>query len=526
MTYANLLQGKTLFSKSSPQYSARVTEHWNHPMTTIPPDQRLSSGVPGLDLILNGGLPAQSLYLIQGDPGVGKTTLALQFLLAGVQAGRTCLYITLAETQQEVQQVVQSHGWSLEGIHLFELSKIEQQLEPDAVNTVFHPAEVELTQISQILISEMERVKPSLVVFDSLSELRLLAQNSLRYRRQLLALKNHFARIRCTALVLDDKTSEAGDLQVQSIAHGVVALERVVSDYGSDRRRLSIIKLRGATFRGGYHDYVILTGGITVFPRLVAAELRRSQDPSGSVGTGDADLDQLLGGGLDRGTSTLLMGPAGAGKSSLATFFALSAAKRQERTSMFLFDESIATLTRRSLSLGMDLQPAIHQGLIEFTPVDPAEMSPGEFAHRIRTAVDHGSKQILIDSLNGYMHAMPAENFLLLQLHELLTYLGQRGVTTLMTAAQQGLVGQMQSPFDLTYLADTVILFRFFEFSGAVRQALSIIKKRSGNHERTIRELQMSKRGLTIGKCLTEFEGILTGTPRFSGQSGQMLKEA
>jgi circadian clock protein KaiC len=486
-------------------------------------ETRLSSGIPGLDQILHGGLPAQSLYLIQGDPGVGKTTLALQFLRAGALKGLRCLYITLAETQHEVELVVRSHGWNLEGIDLFDLSKIEQHFEPEAVNTVFHPAEIELTQISQILITEIERIQPSIVVFDSLSELRLLAQNSLRYRRQLLSLKNHFSRIKCTALVLDDKTSEIGDLQVQSIAHGVIALERINNDYGMDRRRLSIVKLRGATYRSGYHDFVIETGGIKVFPRLIASEIRHIDASTVTVSSGDSALDALLGGGLDRGTSTLLMGPAGAGKSSLSTLCAIGAARRKEKSSFFMFDENLTTFKRRSHSLGLDVNAAIENGLIELTQVDPAEMSPGEFAQRLRIASENGSRQIVIDSLNGYMHAMPAESYLMLQLHELLAYLNQRGAITLMTAAQQGLVGPMQTPFDLTYLADTVLLFRFFEFEGEVRKALSVIKKRSGNHERTIREILMSKTGISIGKCLKDFQGILTGTPRFRGTAQQIL---
>jgi circadian clock protein KaiC len=478
-----------------------------------------STGVDGLDAILHGGLPSEALYLVEGDPGVGKTTLALQFLLAGAARGHKALYITLSETGSEVRRIADSHEWSLKGIHIFELSKIEEQLAPDAINTVFHPVEVELNELARVLIAEIERVTPTLVVFDSLSELRLLSQTSLRYRRQLLSLKQYFSRTRCTVLLLDDRSSSATDMQVQSIAHGVICLERMEADYGRDRRRLSVIKLRGATFSGGFHDYIIVRGGLRVFPRLVAAEHRRHPVEE-KASSGNAELDDLLGGGIDRGTSSLLIGPAGSGKSSIATIIAMAAAGRGERVSMFVFDESPGILLQRAKGLGIDPTAAIDRGLITITPVDPAELSPGELANRVREAVESGVRVIVIDSLNGYLHAMPAEKYLILQLHEMLSYLNQQGVMTVLVAAQQGLIGPMQSPVDLTYLADTVLLFRFFEYQGAVQQALSVLKKRSGAHQRTIHGFTLSAEGLRIGGPMADYRGILQGTPSMEAHPG------
>ena len=474
----------------------------------------VATGTAGLDDILGGGLTPHRLYLIEGDPGSGKTTLALKFLLEGAQQGDRGLYVTLSETKEELRAVAESHGWSLDGFAICELMASEASLSPDSQYTIFHPSEVELTETTKQVLAEVERIKPHRVVFDSLSELRLLAQNPLRYRRQILALKQFFIGRQCTVLLLDDKTSEVGDLQLQSIAHGVISLEQLSPQFGAERRRLRIVKLRGSRYRGGYHDFTIVRGGLGVFPRLVAAE-HHSAFPREHVKSGLSALDTLLGGGLDRGTSTLLMGPAGSGKSSLALQYAIAAARRGERSALFIFDESLGTLLARASGLGFDLETHLNSGLVTVRQVDPAELSPGEFAERIREAVvDEEARVVVIDSLNGYLNAMPEERFLTIQLHELLTYLGQRGVLTLLVVAQHGLVGQgMNAPVDASYLADSVILTRYFESSGEVRQAISVMKKRSGVHERTVRELRMNGTGLHIGEPLREFQGILTGVP-------------
>jgi len=482
----------------------------SHPREPI---NRVPTGVSGLDHVLGGGLPRDRLYLLQGDPGVGKTTLALQFLLAGAEAGEVCLYVTLSETKEELRAVADSHGWSLDKLLLFELP-VGDRGNGGEENTLFHPSEVELAETTKLLLDEVERVKPSRVVFDSLSEIRLLSQGALRYRRQVLALKQFFVGRRCTVLLLDDRTAEPGDLQLQSLAHGVLSLEQLSPLYGAERRRLRVVKMRGVPFRGGYHDFALQTGGMKVFPRLVAAHHRHGFE-SGSLPSGVAQIDALVGGGLDRGTSTLLMGPAGTGKSAVAVQYAKSAAARGQRTVIFAFDESASTLLTRSAGVGMDLHSEIAAGLIEVRQVDPAELAPGEFAHLVCEAVDErDARVIVIDSLNGYMHAMPEEHFLTLQLHELLTYLGQRGVVTLMVVAQHGLVGAaMQSPIDVSYLADAVMVFRHFEMAGQLRKAISMLKRRTGAHERAIRELFIEKNGIRVGEPLHGLQGLLTGLP-------------
>lgn len=481
------------------------------PLTTN--GARCQTGVDGLDNVLAGGLPRNRLYLIRGDPGVGKTTLAMQFLLEGARRGETGLYITLSETKDEIDNVAVSHGWDLTQIHLFELSTIEEKIRGDSESTFFHPSEVELNRTTQALIAEIERVKPVRVVFDSLSEMRMLADTALRYRRQILQLKQYFAGRNCTVLLLDDRSGDVHDLQVESIAHGVISLHRSTPEYGVSRRHLSVVKIRGSQFREGNHDLVLRRGGMTVFPRLVAAEhhrkFARESFPSGIAG-----LDALLGGGLGRGTSTMFMGPPGTGKSTLAIKFALAAAERGEKSLLFIFDETVGTLMNRAAELGMNLAPHIEAGRIVIEQVDPAEISPGELAHSIRQAVDHhGTRVVVIDSINGYLNAMPAERYLTLQLHELFAYLNQQGIITIMVLAQQGLMGAMQSTVDLTYLADSVVLLRYYEARGEIKQALSIIKKRSGNHERTIREMRIGSGGIWIGEPLRELQGILTGVP-------------
>jgi circadian clock protein KaiC len=479
----------------------------------------VATGIEGLDHVLRGGLVPDRLHLVEGDPGSGKTTLATQFLLDGARRGEPCLFITLAESEEEMRASAASHGWSLDGIKVVEIVASEESLKPDARYTMYHPSEVELGQTVKTVLEEAERTKPARLVFDSMSELRLLAQNPLRYRRQILALKQFFSRQRCTVLFIDDKTGDMGDTHLHSIAHGVVSMERYSPDYGAMRRRLQVIKMRGTDFRAGYHDYTVRRGGVEVYPRLIAAE-HRTRYAREVVPSGLAPLDALLGGGLARGTSTLILGPAGTGKSSIANQYAVAAAVRGDHAALFLFDESIGTLYERSAGLGMDVEGLAAAGRIAVRQVDPAELSTGEFAHAVRQTVERdGTRVVVIDSLNGYLNAMPSERHLTLHLHELLTYLGQRGVTTLLLMAQHGLVGgTVQVPVDASYLADTVVLLRYFEAVGEVRQAVSVIKKRTGRHERVIRELRLeSGKGITIGEPVRDFQGVLTGTPSLVG---------
>ena len=486
------------------------------------------SGIEGLDEILGGGLPCNSFYLVQGDPGSGKTTLALQFLLEGIRRGESAFYITLSETKEELHKVARSHGWSLEGIPLLELSAIEALLRPEAQTTVFHASELELNKVSNLLLEHARRTNPARVVFDSLSEFRLMAETPLRYRRQLLNLKQEFSRHKSTVLLLDDRMEASGirgDPHVLSLAHGVIDMEQMAADYGSSRRRLRVSKLRGVSFREGFHDYTIVTGGLRIFPRLVASE-HHTEFKRDHVPSGIAELDQLFGGGLDRGTTTLILGPAGSGKSTLAVQYANQMAQRGEKCMIFAFDEVREIMLTRAKALGLDLQPHIAAGLVTAQQVDPAEISPGEFANRIIRQVDAGCKLVVLDSLNGYMNAMPGEKFLNNQLHELCASLNQQGVLTILILAQHGLVGANESPVDLSYLADTVVTLRYFEAAGEVKQALAMIKKRSGPHEKTIREFRLDAgKGIRIGKAITEFQGILTGSPSFTGKSRDMLPE-
>lgn len=473
-----------------------------------------STGIEGLDYVLLGGFPRNHVYLLQGDPGVGKTTLGLQFLLQGARNGEKALYITLSETETELHAVARSHQWDMSGVVVYEHLIGEHSLTEDDT-TVFYPAEVELGQTVKALLDSVERVKPQRVVLDSLSEIRLLAQSTLRYRKQILALKQFFATRNITVLMLDDRTAEHNDLQLQSVPHGVIELERVTPVYGSARRRLQLVKVRGLNFRDGYHDFNIKTGGIVVYPRLVAAEEPHADIGEKSVSSGVPELDEMLGGGIDRGSSTLIMGPAGCGKSALSTQYVVAAAERGEKAAMFIFEESSASLYNRSHSLGMPLRKYVDAGLISVRQVDPAQLQPGEFAHLVRQSVDDGVRVMVIDSLNGFLNAVPEEKFLLLHLHELLSYLGQNNVATLLVFAQHGLVGTMHAPVDVSYLADCVLLLRYFEARGRIRKAVSVVKKRGGMHDTAIRDFGMSHQGLAIGAPLIDFRGVLTGVPTF-----------
>jgi circadian clock protein KaiC len=495
--------------------------------TVAPEDQRCSSGIEGLDKVLDGGLPSNCFYLVQGDPGSGKTTLALQFLLEGLRRGEKTLYITLSETKEELLKVARSHGWSLDGIPLLELSAIEPFVRPEAQTTVFHPSEAELTKIRTLLLDQIRQAQPHRVVFDSLSEFRLMAETPLRYRRQLLTMKQEFAKYGSTVLLLDDQMDHhrsGSDPHVLSLAHGVIELEQLSPDYGRSRRRLRVLKLRGVRFSEGYHDYVIETGGLHIFPRIIAAE-HRGELRREAVSSGSKEFDHLLGGGLDRGTTTLIIGPAGTGKSTLAMQYAAQMAQAGEQSVLFTFDEVRGIVLARADALGLDFTKHIPSGLITVHQLDPAEISPGEFGTRVLRSVADGCKLVIIDSLNGYINAMPGERYLNNQLHELSAYLNQQGVVTIFIVAQHGLVGASEAPVDLSYLADTVVNVRFFEAAGAVRQALSVIKKRSGHHEHTIREFQLQAgQGLRIGPPLTQFQGILTGAPVFHGSPAAMLE--
>lgn len=482
--------------------------------------EKLSTGIEGLDDILEGGFPANHVYLVEGEPGTGKTTLALQFLREGAARGEAGLYVTLSETKDELINVARSHGWSLDGFEIYELIPSSESLKPEAQYTIFHPSEIELNETTSQVLAEVERVKPKRIVFDSLSEMRLLARDPLRYRRQILALKQYFAPRECTVLLLDDKTAERHDLQVHSIVHGVTMLEHLAIEYGSERRRLRVTKLRGSRFRGGYHDFNIETGGIKIFPRLVAADHRQNFVREVLI-SGIKELDALLGGGLDRGTSTLLIGPAGSGKSSLAAQFAVCAAEKNEKSAIFIFDEIRENYVTRTTGLGTRIEQHLEDGLMSLQQIDPAELAPGEFAHAVIDSVRRSeARVVVIDSLNGYLNAMPEERFLTIQMHELLTFLNKQGVITILVMAQHGFLGtNMRSPIDVSYLADTVLMLRYFESAGSIRRALSVVKKRTGEHESTIRELCLTSNGITVGSPLIEFHGVLTGVPTFNGSN-------
>lgn len=477
----------------------------------------LSTGVPGLDQVLGGGLTSDRLYLVEGEPGTGKTTLALQFLNEGVQRGESTLYITLAETAVELGAVAHSHGWDMAGIHVEEIIPTEAALNPDQQYTIFHPSEIELGDTTQRILAAIEKYHPRRVVLDSLSELQLLAESPLRYRRQVLALKQYLSGRHCTSILLDDRTALSTDLQVRSVAHAVLTLELADQAYGAERRRLRVVKYRGVAFRGGAHDYKIVRGGLQVYQRLVAADWRESTRRH-QLSSGLPSLDALVGGGLEEGMSTLITGPSGTGKSSLAAQFVHAATQRGERCAMFLFEEGRYNMLNRCRGLGLDLTGAIEQQLLTVQQIDPAELSPGEFSAAVSRSVESGARIVVIDSLNGYLNAVPDERFLIIYLHELLTYLGQRGVLSILVSVQQGMLGSATSKaVDASYLADNVIMLRYFEVSGEVQQAISVFKKRGSTHERTLRRFEVGVGGLRVGPVLKDFHGVLTGVPTYHG---------
>lgn len=486
----------------------------------------VATGTAGLDTILRGGLPVSRLYLVEGQPGSGKTTLALQFLLKGAEVGESCLYITLSETADELAEVARSHGWSLDALHLFELASAQEVLGDGRQQSVLHPWEVELDGTVKLIQAEVERLKPTRIVFDSLSELRLLAQDSLRYRRQVLALKQYFSPRNITVLLVDDLTGNGGerDAHLHSLCHGVISLERFTLDFGAARRRMQVQKLRGVDFIGGYHDLALTTGGMRIYPRLIASK-HHVPFAGEQVPSGNEAIDALMGGGPRRGTSTLLTGPAGSGKTNVALQYVAAACARGEKCCVFEFDERTGTLLTRAKSLGLDLEKHIESGLLELRQMDPAELSPGEFAWEIRECVEQRQCRIIVlDSLNGYLTSMPQEKQLMLQMHELLSYLNQSGVATFFVNPQHGLVGTMSTDnLNVSYMADTVILFRFFEAGGRIRKAISVIKNRSGAHEDSIRELRVDGSGLRLSEPLQAFRGILTGTPQFVGDEAPLL---
>ena len=482
-----------------------------------------ATGIAGLDDILGGGLKRDRVFLFEGSPGTGKTTAALSFLLAGAAAGERVLYVTLSETEAELRDTATAHGWSLDGVDIFELAPPENLLDEHQQQSLLYSSDLELGETTRLILEAVERVKPSRVVIDSLSEIRLLAQGSLRYRRQVLALKHYFARHGATVVLLDDLTADAFDKTVHSVAHGVLQLQELAPEYGAERRRIRVLKYRGRKFRGGYHDFTIKTGGLEVYPRLVSLEHRTSFDRKPLLSNIEG-LDELLGGGLERGSSCLILGPAGTGKSLLALNFAMAAVARGECAALFVFDEELGLLFERAKGLGIDLQAMVDTGRLAIEQVDAAELTPGELSARVRACVEEkGARTVVIDSLNGYQAAMPEEQALILHMHELLQYLNRQGVMTFLTVAQHGLVGDMKSPVDVTYLADTVMLLRYFEARGRVRRAISVVKKRTGHHEDTIREFTIGAQGIKLGEPLVAFQGVLRGVPTLVGDEAGLL---
>jgi len=494
-------------------------------MSNISAAERVPTGIIGLDYILKGGLPKNRLHLVEGNPGTGKTTLGLQFLLAGVRLGEVGLYITLSESREELASVAQSHGWSLDGLNIQDLTDAGgDSLRDGSQYTVFHPSEVELDETTRAILAEVERINPDRVVFDSLSEMRMLASEPLRFRRQILALKQYFLSRNCTVMLLDDRTTKMPDRQLESIAHGVISLEYVPVDYGRQRHAMRVVKMRGVNFQSGLHDFNIETGGIVLFPRLSPKKMV-DYSPDDLV-SGDKVLDDLMG-GLHCGTSTILIGPAGVGKSTLSMMYAYAAAERGDRVAVYLFDEGTDTLLKRTGELGIDVRKHVESGMIMLRQIQLAELTPGELSYMVSREVEEkGARVVIIDSVNGYMMATPQEKYLTMQFHELLAYLNRNGVISMLVVGQYGLVGTMQAPIDMSYLADSVVMLRYFEAEGSVKQAISILKKRSGAHERTIREYHIDKGGLKLGEPLSEFRGVLTGVPVYEGSRDKLLSRS
>ncbi len=497
----------------------------NDTAETVPLDPReLPTGVPGLDEILCGGYLNSRVYLIEGEPGTGKTTIAFQFLLEGCARGERGLYIALSESRSELLHTANSHGWPLDGIQIYELVPPELSLDPEQEQSIVYTADLELGETVRMVMAEVERVRPARVVFDSLAEIRLVAQSAVRYRRQVLALKYLFAKLGATGLLLDDLSHNRPDLNLHSIAHGVLRLEQGALQYGAERRRLRVFKMRSRQFRGGYHDFVIRRGGVQIFPRLVAADHRDAPPARQPAHSGVPELDTLLGGGLEHGTGTLVLGPSGVGKSSVTLQYVIRALHQGERVQIISFDEVRSVALRRAAGMGLDLRPFLANGSLMLEQIDPAEYPPGEVISLVRRAVGQGeASMVVLDSLNGYQCAMLDESYLVLQIHELLSYLNQRGIVTIMVLSQHGLVGPMHSSFDLTYVSDTVMLLRFFEAEGHIRRAISVVKKRTGGHESSIREFKIDATGIRVGQALHDFRGVLTGVPTFTGSSGELL---
>lgn len=484
---------------------------------------RAATGIQGLDELLMGGLPRRKLYLVEGTPGVGKTTLAMQFAMRGAADGERVLYVLMSENEAESIEIANSHGWSLEGVEMMFQSH-SAYLKQEAQQTMLHPAEVELPEATRPIVERIDEFNPQRLVLDSLSEFRLLANDERFFRRQLLALKEYLAERGCTTLMLDARARTSSDVHVHSIASGIIELEQLSPKFGANRRRLQVRKVRGMQYLGGYHDYVIRKGGIEVYPRLVAAE-HRNDYAEGVLRSGNPQLDNLIGGGLDKGTSTVLLGPAGVGKSNISLQYAVAAARRGEKSAIYAFDERTQTILRRAKGIGLGLEQFLESGLIKLLQVDPAEMTSGEFSQAVREDCRAGRKLIVIDSLTGYFQSMPEEHFLLLHLHELLSYLNQQGAVTMMIVAQHGIVGSnMQPPLDVSYIADNVFALRYFEHAGTIRKAICVFKRRSGTHQRTVHEMQITPDGIWIGEPLADFHGVLTGVPTVTGD--RLMKDS
>jgi circadian clock protein KaiC len=479
----------------------------------------LSTGIQGLDEILGGGLPPGQIYLVEGESGAGKTTLGLQFLLAGQRRGERTLWITLSETERQLRQTAQSHGWSLDGIEVCNPITADGVRHGEEKYSFFSPADVELEQIRQAIVAATERVRPSRVVFDPFSDVRHLAREVLHYRRQVLSLREFFNEHGCTVLLMQELTrGTAGDLQAEALVHGYMTLHQDAPEYGGQRRRVRVHKMRAMRFRDGYHDFSIQTGGIEVYPRLLAPP-HVDKHPEQAISSDVVELDSLLGGGMDRGSSLLIMGAAGVGKSTLATQYAVAGARRGEKAIVFIFDESVRSFRARAEKLGFPIAALLEDGTLTLLQVDTAEVSAGRFTNMVMQAVEGGVRTVVIDSLTGFLNSMPEERFLVAYLHELLTTLGQRDVLTILTLAQHGLVGEVAAPIDLSFLSDTVLLIRYFEAFGKIRRAISAVKKRAGAHENTVREMRIEAGGIHIGEPLTHFQGVLSGVPRFTGDA-------